>query len=288
MNSASQILQQLEQFAVSFSLSPSCTYLWNETPYGPILPGTHSHQHWEIRVILSGKVPWPDGPEDNHPPCLLIPPHRLHQRFPQESSCIWSSLVVNGDGVWRLRSKDGRLGFGSSAALLKQLLGRSTGEFLDAFAHSVCNDPRHQVLWVHLFRSLFSVILVEVESVLRNTNAPYGEDLVWRAMNYMRTCYANPQLTVEEIARASGCTAGHLAHCFRRKLDVTVRASLIRLRLEKARLLLSQGRYCVKEVAYLTGWNSPFHFSTQYRRLFGHPPRNCLPEAVVSRLGPES
>jgi AraC-like DNA-binding protein len=101
-------------------------------------------------------------------------------------------------------------------------------------------------------------------------------DALTRAQDYIRTEYTRPTLTVAEVAGAAGCTPTHLAHIFRARLNTSVRRVIITRRLERAQALLAEGRYQVKEAAYLTGWRSPFHFSNAFVKHFARRPSTAI------------
>jgi two-component system response regulator YesN len=77
---------------------------------------------------------------------------------------------------------------------------------------------------------------------------------------------------VEKIAEHLGITAGHLANIFKKESLGTVRQYLIRTRLKHAERLLKTGRYTVKDITELTGWNSQFYFSNCFKKHYKIPP----------------
>ncbi len=92
------------------------------------------------------------------------------------------------------------------------------------------------------------------------------------ARDYMETYYYKTELGVADIARFAGISPQSLNSAFRNATGQTTRQTLIAIRLERARELLTETNYRVKDVAALTGWHSPFYFSNCYRRRFGIPP----------------
>jgi len=81
-------------------------------------------------------------------------------------------------------------------------------------------------------------------------------------------------LTREEIAARVGLSRRQLERLFRRYLVTSPARYYLRLRLERARLLLSQTTMPVTEIAFACGFTSASHFSKCYRDMFGRTPRD--------------
>jgi len=81
-------------------------------------------------------------------------------------------------------------------------------------------------------------------------------------------------LTREEIAERVGLSRRQLERLFRRYLNTSPARYYLRLRLERARLLLSQTTMPVTEIAFACGFTSASHFSKCYRDMFGRTPRD--------------
>ena len=96
-----------------------------------------------------------------------------------------------------------------------------------------------------------------------------------RALDYMENHYFHSSLSVGDIAGFTGVSPQMLNLALRRKTGQSIRKNLIRIRLEHAAELLEDPAYTVKDVSALTGWKSPFYFSTSFRRKYGRPPRRA-------------
>ncbi len=75
-----------------------------------------------------------------------------------------------------------------------------------------------------------------------------------------------------EVAAAVRLSSRQLERLFVRHLGQTPAAFSSGLRLERARVLLGQTAMSVTDVAVACGFSSPAHFSTAFRRRFGHAP----------------
>lgn len=81
-------------------------------------------------------------------------------------------------------------------------------------------------------------------------------------------------LTREEIAARVGLSRRQLERLFRRYLNTSPARYYLRLRLERARLLLIQSTMPVTEIAFACGFTSASHFSKCYRDMFARTPRD--------------
>ena len=86
--------------------------------------------------------------------------------------------------------------------------------------------------------------------------------------------YVEEALTRDEIAARVGLSRRQLERLFRRYLNTSPARYYLRLRLERARLLLAQTTMPVTEIAFACGFTSASHFSKCYRDMFGRTPRD--------------
>ncbi len=94
-----------------------------------------------------------------------------------------------------------------------------------------------------------------------------------RAAQDFLAAHFNRPFSLEETARQAGLSRWRLAHLFREELDETPRGYHERLRLERARDLLVRTTQTVSEIAYGLGFESPFYFSSRFKRAFGASPK---------------
>ncbi|MGH7214606.1 MAG: helix-turn-helix domain-containing protein [Tepidisphaeraceae bacterium] len=87
---------------------------------------------------------------------------------------------------------------------------------------------------------------------------------------------------LRELARLAGFTPQHLNRVFRRSLGFTPLQYLNRMRLERAAVLLADGRLTVRAVANRSGFADPYYFSRQFRAHFGRSPAQYREAADAS------
>jgi len=93
-----------------------------------------------------------------------------------------------------------------------------------------------------------------------------------RAMAFMADNLSEP-LRVSDIALQLGVSSRQLSRLFRRHRQESVSATLMRLRLERARAsVLSQPDRALKDIAYACGFSRPAYFTACFRRRYGVAP----------------
>lgn len=112
-------------------------------------------------------------------------------------------------------------------------------------------------------------------SPLPGPTAAAHERAIRRAKESMAIRYGE-RLTLDDIARDAGYSVPHLCEIFRRGTGFTIHRYLSRLRLLTALEGLADHESLTR-LAYEVGFSTPSHFSTAFRREFGHPPSRLLP-----------
>ncbi|WP_164503689.1 hybrid sensor histidine kinase/response regulator transcription factor [Pleionea sediminis] len=98
-----------------------------------------------------------------------------------------------------------------------------------------------------------------------------------RSIDYIKQNYMNHNLTIQKLAAEASLCERQLLRKFKDTFEKSPRDYLNDYRLDKARPLILQGLK-VSEVAAKSGFSSPTYFSKQYKKKFGHPPKNDNPK----------
>jgi transcriptional regulator GlxA family with amidase domain len=80
-------------------------------------------------------------------------------------------------------------------------------------------------------------------------------------------------LSAVELARMGGLSVRQIQRIFHETLGTTPTRYYLRLRLQKARALLTQSSMSITQIAIACGFQSVCHFSKSYRTLYGRSPR---------------
>ena len=80
-------------------------------------------------------------------------------------------------------------------------------------------------------------------------------------------------ITIRDVAKAANLSQFHLIRVFRSETGKTPHEYLMDLRLAKAKQLLADRRFTIKEIAFQCGFQQPGSFSRVFRKRLGAPPR---------------
>lgn len=95
---------------------------------------------------------------------------------------------------------------------------------------------------------------------------------VLQAMDYIGVHYAEPNISVGEIADHLEISEGHLSHVFKKETGDTLLHYLTRYRIHKAMELLKDCRLRVYEVAEQVGYRDITYFSATFKKMVGISP----------------
>lgn len=95
---------------------------------------------------------------------------------------------------------------------------------------------------------------------------------VIRSIEFMER-HISQQVSLDEISSAACVTSHHLIKLFKTALGTTPVKYLWKMRSQRAAEILRTTNLSISEVAYLVGYQSPFHFSRTFRIAHGRGPK---------------
>jgi len=145
-----------------------------------------------------------------------------------------------------------------------------------AAAYFIANPPgksfpprRRQA--IHQSLSVFAGTLSLLANRYLTTPGSCAVPCVVRADEYIRTHFSEP-LRIADVARRVGFCADHFGRVFGRETGLTFTNYVARVRVEKAKELLTSTHQRVNEVAFACGFESIPHFNRVFKRLTGQTP----------------
>ncbi len=102
------------------------------------------------------------------------------------------------------------------------------------------------------------------------------------AIAYVEQNYANPGISVRDVADSLGISEGHLSFLFRKETDSTLMAYVTKCRMRAAMNLLKSYRHKVYEVAQQVGYRDITYFSKTFKKYVG-----VSPSEYQNRYSPE-
>jgi len=134
---------------------------------------------------------------------------------------------------------------------------------------------------------LFRLLRTEAAAAVRAGVGPAADaGRIIDAMRFMRQNHAE-KLSVDRLARTAAMSPSHFAHRFRAVARISPMRYLRYARLDAARARLLEDGARVSEVATDVGFESPAHFTREFKRRFGVSPsqiRSGLPGPRAPRV----
>ncbi|QYR20579.1 AraC family transcriptional regulator [Paenibacillus sp. sptzw28] len=204
---------------------------------------------------------------------FLIPPEQLISYASSESD------------PWRYRwiAFEGRMAAGLAASVglsdHQPVIDTEKNKRIGVLFHSIERTFRHggaaahlrSVGYLHLLFGEFSSTLQPQDGSAQRTGND-GEALIRQIIRYLSTQYAEP-VTIERMADSLGYNRAYLSRLFKQRTGLTPVTFLLKLRIDKARLLLRERpELTIEQIAASVGLQDPLYFSKQFRRFYGLPP----------------
>lgn len=113
---------------------------------------------------------------------------------------------------------------------------------------------------------------------------------VLKAVRFMQQSLrkdAANQVHLEDIASAASVSGEHLCRLFRATFDTGPMEAYRSMRLDLAMGLLARSNLNIEQIAYRTGFASPYHFSRRFRQAYGQPP-TTMRKKIAEGVSPPS
>ena len=138
-------------------------------------------------------------------------------------------------------------------------------EYYDALIRHAASNTEHGHLAA--METLYSL----ASQLLPSSVAKDEHPLLAKALEFMRRHYAEPSLSVGDIARHCCISEVYLRKLFAREKGTSPHRALYAIRMQRARLLIEEKRP-LQEIADNVGYADVFQFSRAYKRYYGHAP----------------
>ncbi|NEW05009.1 response regulator transcription factor [Paenibacillus sp. SYP-B3998] len=141
-------------------------------------------------------------------------------------------------------------------------------------------DIQKEMEHIYRYDQLEKWLLDKLEQLYGNrvTNEnPRHKEAVEFMIQYIHEHYAE-DITLETLANKIFISRNYLNKIFKKTTGETFMNYLIRVRMEKAELLLLQGKWMIYEVAEQVGYSIPSYFSTVFKKYTGKNPSDLMKE----------
>jgi AraC-like DNA-binding protein len=165
------------------------------------------------------------------------------------------------------------------------------GLFATLAAHMLTSAGREPRAQLDLCATLFLSAFISGEAAVGRMPHQRPPDTVERALDFIyRRLEEAPDaaLDLETIAKAAFVTPEHLCRVFKKATGRSPLETVRLARLDRAAVLLARSNFGVAEVARLTGFVSPFHFSRAFKAAYQISPRELQQKVAAGEILPLS
>ena len=148
----------------------------------------------------------------------------------------------------------------------------------EAWAHSKVLTPGQYEAFVELLK-VFSRHLSLAADQLPDDAAPSDPPLVHKARAFIET-HQQENLHVEDVSKALNISVFYFCKVFKKTTGLTFTEYLSKVRVLKAKKLLSDPHVRIAEVAFAAGFQSLTHFNRVFRKLTGLSPTAYRAQAL--------
>lgn len=124
--------------------------------------------------------------------------------------------------------------------------------------------PAREAVLKGLILALLGLFRNLVETGSGKLNSDIGK--VFQAKCYVREQFANPELGVQVIAQALGCSADYLSHLFHTETKERLTHYIQRIRIDAATVALETTTLTISEIAYASGFSDPAYFGRVFKQ----------------------
>ena len=222
-------------------------------------------------LILTGRINFTVGDQtDEASPGELVVINAHHGNYGRKitSECLYSCLSINIETNKDLKAPAAR------SILLRERVRDK------AHLHSLCRRTCAQyhspagLFKEHQLKAMVVETLIAMHEAVQSGNggSVASGRAIRKALRLIDEHHADPNLKLDDIAKATGVSVGHLEKRFKTEVGTTAMRHLARLRMARARKLLLCTSFRIGEVAGSVGYRDPLYFSRAFHHETGMSP----------------
>lgn len=126
--------------------------------------------------------------------------------------------------------------------------------------------------YLHLLFASYGESMLAASAPVHRPTFQQKEQLYQQIVHYLSTQYTHP-VSIEQMADSLGYNRAYLSRLFKKHTGMSPISFLLKLRIDKARLMLRERpELTVEQIAASVGLQDALYFSKQFRRLYGQSP----------------
>jgi AraC-like DNA-binding protein len=261
------------------SLSPCRIFLVSGRDDSRSIPLIHDHP--ELAVVLKGSIRLEttgDNTVLSEGDVALVAPQMYHKPITLSpfSEVLWVALTQSHTGIWLIRKKQGQTGEGACLRGIDMLNLPQGSEMIFMIIREI---EEKTVDWERMVMNTLSSLFISIKRRIlirdrllndRDRNSRI-DTLILSAQNFIESNYAS-DLSVDEVSHFVALSANYFANQFKTRTGGTIGNYITKVRMKEALRLLRETDLLISEIAFKTGYGSPFYFSRVFHSHFGVSP----------------
>lgn len=262
------------------------------------LAGAHCHSHWEMFAVMNETFAFKSISSEykvfGKGSLILVPPgcpHTLAMSIKQpekQKVCVLSlphGTDFHGTFSWMLgggKTVNLNTFTPSTASRWKLIAGMSPEELFSKASRSIRDEHWGKELACSIIRAVLASLGEALNTPDTDSETGQMDRRIIKILAILQKEYHNPELSTDALATEVGLSKAHLFDLFKSVTGNTMHQSLMEIRLRRAMELIEAGRYSIKEVAGMTGWQNQLYFSTAFRKHYGAPPSAFAGKSIAA------
>lgn len=200
---------------------------------------------------------------------FILYPNQISTYYADEED-PWEYIWLEFDGL-RANESITLAGMSANSPVYTPVSAEAGAEICRLMRYIV-NHPSDPPMRLVGYGMLLLVELVQSSSRRVNTgNARLRDFYLRQATDYVDANYQN-DITIEEIAAASGLNRNYFGRLFKETMGETPQQFLLHYRMAKAAELLRGSQMTIKEIGASVGYENQLHFSRAFKAVYGTAP----------------
>ena len=123
--------------------------------------------------------------------------------------------------------------------------------------------------------NLFIKCILRIEEVIENQSMQLNGKTAELVVQYMKNHYMD-KITLDDLAERFGLSVFYLSRLLKKYTGVTFTEYIALCRVEKAKEMLKEGKYSIKEISYMVGFSSQGYFAKVFHKYTGKSPSDFI------------